>query len=493
MRKLVASVVFSLFFVVASFSPIAHSIAVSPAYAAQKYTVKKGDTLIEIAKKFHVSVSDLKKANSSIKASKIKIGQKLTIPTQNSSSQSQKSRSGSTYTVRSGDTLTSIGKKFGVKVSDISKANGNIKSKNLKVGQKLTIPTKNSSSQSKKSSSRSTYTVRSGDTLTSIGKKFGVKVSDISKANGNIKSKNLKMGQKLTIPGKAGKTSTPSAPPVETVSYTVQRGDTLSSISRKFNVSITKVRQANRISGNEIMAGQHLKIPGKADRANLSKQATSTSRPAAAEKQQQAPTTTAPTEAPAEKENNVSVAKEKTPSVEKNTPAPPKAAPEKPKQAASKVSKANMTAVDYYAKGNDLGLKKKYDEAIKQFDKAITLDPKNPTYFASRGHAHYYRRNYKKAIVDYTDAIQLDDTFALAYSMRGLSYTRTGNYKQAIGDYDKAIKLNNQEADFYKGRGYAYYHLKQYGPMCQDYEKACKQGDCQLLKTSQEQGLCKTP
>ncbi len=428
MRQLVASVVFSLLFASANFLPVTCSPFVSSALAAQKYAVKRGDTLIEIAHKFNISVNDIKKANPHMKASNLKIGQKLTIPTKGSSNKTQKTKAGSTTT------------------------------------------------------SASTYTVRSGDNLTSIGKKLGVKPNDISKANGNIKSNKLKVGQKLTIPGVKSSQAKQSGPPEKTIHYKVEKGDTLSSISRKFNVSITKIRQANSISGNEIMSGQRLTIPGKADRTKLAHESQ------AAKQKQQKP------QAQEQKEQKeVAAEPVQDEPAQQEVVQTPSSTPEEKKNVTPKASEKNMSAVDYYTKGNDLGLKKKYNAAIKEFDKAIALDPKNPTYFASRGHAHYYRRNYKEAIQDYTDAIKLDDTFALAYSMRGLSYTRTGDYKQAIADYNKAIDLSSQDADFYKGRGYAYYHLKQYGPMCQDYEKACQLGDCQLLNTSKEQGLCKTP
>lgn len=118
------------------------------------------------------------------------------------------------YRVRKGDYLGRIASRYHVSVNQIKRWN-NLRSNNLSVGQRLYIytggsaPAASSSQQSGGSSSSraasataSTYTVRSGDTLTSIASKYpGVSVADIQKANG-ISGSKIRVGQKLKIPGK---------------------------------------------------------------------------------------------------------------------------------------------------------------------------------------------------------------------------------------------------------------------------------------------------
>lgn len=117
------------------------------------------------------------------------------------------------YRVRSGDYLGKIANKFGVRVSDIKRWNG-MRSNRLKIGQRLTIYpkrlriTKNdviSSSSKKKKSTKpkgtyTTYTVKKGDSLWSISKKFPkVSIDQIKKWNNIWRVKDLKPGTKLKI------------------------------------------------------------------------------------------------------------------------------------------------------------------------------------------------------------------------------------------------------------------------------------------------------
>ena len=110
------------------------------------HTVKKGETLGKIAQKYKCSVTDLKRWNN-LKSTNIQVGQKLKVyPPENqnvnsggSNNKPAASSSGTTtYTVKSGDSLWSIAKKFNVTVDHIKKLN-NLKNNDIKVGQKLKI------------------------------------------------------------------------------------------------------------------------------------------------------------------------------------------------------------------------------------------------------------------------------------------------------------------------------------------------------------------
>lgn len=100
--------------------------------------------------------------------------------------------SNSTYTVKSGDTLSGIGAKLGVNWKNIASANGISSPYIIYVGQKLTIPGGSSSS----SNSR-TYTVKSGDTLSEIGQKLGVNWRTIASKNGISSPYTIYVGQVL--------------------------------------------------------------------------------------------------------------------------------------------------------------------------------------------------------------------------------------------------------------------------------------------------------
>jgi LysM repeat protein len=125
----------------------------------------------------------------------------------------------------------------------------------------------------------STYTVERGDSLWSIAKKHGLTVAELSKANSLPSGAALKPGRKLIIPGKPGQpaaaaaqseisapaATTAAAKPAngEAVRHTVQSGESLGVIARKYGVSVGELAAANNITDpSKVRAGQSLIVPG---------------------------------------------------------------------------------------------------------------------------------------------------------------------------------------------------------------------------------------
>ncbi|HEY0740380.1 MAG TPA: LysM peptidoglycan-binding domain-containing protein [Chryseosolibacter sp.] len=119
---------------------------------------------------------------------------------------------------------------------------------------------------------RIVYKVKSGDVLGSIAMRHRVTVADLKKWN-NLKSTNIRSGQRLTVWVKAGTESkyrTPATGSKNTVvasavkgskTYTVQPGDTLWDITQKFQgLTVEKIKSLNKLNGNKIQAGQKLII-----------------------------------------------------------------------------------------------------------------------------------------------------------------------------------------------------------------------------------------
>ena len=99
-----------------------------------------------------------------------------------------------------------------------------------------------------------TYTVKSGDTLYGISNQFGVSVTELAELNG-IKGSNLAVGTVLKIPGKSG------VNPDNMFMYTVQAGDSLYSIARKYNTTVNDIINLNYLKSNNLSIGQILRIP----------------------------------------------------------------------------------------------------------------------------------------------------------------------------------------------------------------------------------------
>ena len=111
--------------------------------AATEYTVVKGDSFSKIAKKFGVTSKAISAANPGVDSTKLKIGQKLSIPAATGAAATTTDMTGSeeVYVVKSGDTLTKIAKTHGTTVKAIESEN-NFSTTKIKVGQKLKIPAK---------------------------------------------------------------------------------------------------------------------------------------------------------------------------------------------------------------------------------------------------------------------------------------------------------------------------------------------------------------
>ncbi len=210
------------------------------------YIVSKGDTLWSIARKFGISVNDLKSANN-LSTNSLSIGQSLFIPGQNNE---EIPSSGITYTVVGGDTLYSIARKYNTTVAKIKELN-NLASNSLSIGQTLKI-FESSTTIPEVNTGTVTYTVKSGDNLYAIANRYNVTVNAIKEVN-NLSSNLLSIGQTLIIPV----TSTESS----YNTYTVVKGDTLYGIANKFNVSVDNLKVANNLTTNNLSVGQMLIIP----------------------------------------------------------------------------------------------------------------------------------------------------------------------------------------------------------------------------------------
>ena len=220
------------------------NINYTPTTGSNYYIVKKGDSLYSIANANNTTVSDLKTLNN-LTTNTLSIGQVLKLPT--STIEEQPSNKNIIYTVKSGDTLYSIAKKYNTSVNEIKVIN-NLTTNNLSIGQTLKIPT----SSEEISSNYITYKVVSGDSLYSIAKIYNTTVNDIKELN-NLSSNLLSIGQILKIP------TTSNEPTYLT--YKVVSGDSLYSIAKIYNTTVNDIKESNNLSSNLLSIGQILKIP----------------------------------------------------------------------------------------------------------------------------------------------------------------------------------------------------------------------------------------
>ena len=130
---------------------------------------------------------------NNLTSSVLTIGQQLIIPSDPESTGEDDITTNNTYVVQNGDSLYSISRMYGISVDDIKNAN-NLTSNILTIGQVLTIPTDEVSSNTS-----NLYVVQKGDSLWSIANRFGVSINQIRMMN-NLNSDILNIGQTLIIP-----------------------------------------------------------------------------------------------------------------------------------------------------------------------------------------------------------------------------------------------------------------------------------------------------
>lgn len=206
------------------------------------YVVQKGDSLYSIANKLGTTVSELKKENN-LTTNTLQIGEVLRIPTKEIYEGEE-----NVYIVQKGDTLYSVAMANNTTVDELKKAN-NLTSNILSTGQLLKIPSA--------LLPESTYIVKKGDSLYSIANKYNTTIDELKRIN-NLTSNILSIGQVLKLP--SDKVSDVEKEE-NTISYTVQKGDSLYSIARKYSTTIDKIKDLNNLTTNLLSIGQVLLIP----------------------------------------------------------------------------------------------------------------------------------------------------------------------------------------------------------------------------------------
>ena len=204
------------------------------------YTVKRGDTLWSIARRYGLTVNQLKEVNN-LKNNALSIGDLLYIPSKETETVTK-----DVYTVKKDDTLYSIAKKYYLTVDELKQLN-NLTNDTLSIGQKLYVSKEAPQTEIE-------YNVKKGDTLYSIANKFKVSVDNLKIIN-NLKNNIISIGQILKIPN-----STISQDNNK-LTYTVKKGDSLYNIAKLYNSSVDELKSINNLKDDTLTIGEVLILP----------------------------------------------------------------------------------------------------------------------------------------------------------------------------------------------------------------------------------------
>jgi membrane-bound lytic murein transglycosylase D len=190
----------------------------APTAAGQRYRIRRGDNLAEIAKRFQVSVEQLKVWNG-LRGTRITAGEDLYVGPPSGAAAAKPAPIGvasaaplparppaaggkqQQYRVRRGDNLAEIARRFDVSIEDLKAWNG-LSSSRITAGEDLTIRAGGGSSQAAQ------YRVRRGDTLDSIARRFGVSIDDLKTWN-SLSNSRIHEGNYLTVQPEASENNGP--------------------------------------------------------------------------------------------------------------------------------------------------------------------------------------------------------------------------------------------------------------------------------------------
>lgn len=214
------------------------------------YTVKKGDSLYSIAKRFNTTVPELIEINN-LNSNVLQIGQILLLKPSNGSNIENSDTQNGTYVVKSGDSLWKIANMFNTTVQEIMNLN-NLTTNLLQIGQELKIPGL-VDEQPKPNNQNGIYIVKSGDTLYKIANQNNTTVQAIIDLN-NLGTTVLQIGQELLIPNLQSSQT-------NYIEYVVKKGDSLWKIATMYNTTVDKIKTYNSLNSNLLQIGQILRIP----------------------------------------------------------------------------------------------------------------------------------------------------------------------------------------------------------------------------------------
>ena len=249
------------------------SVATTPSYKVENYTVQRGDTLYSIASQSKISLAELASLNNMATNKGLQAGQTLKVPAG--------SNVPDTYTVQSGDSLTAISSKYNLEIDYIANVNGISRNTNLRVGQKLKLTGDEPKATTKSSSKVETttskkpdvYVVQSGDTLSSVARKFDLQLAELAELNDLGTNTGLRVGQRLKIEEDRTSSKKAEKPSVEatkkvavssknTEKYTVKSGESLNAIASRVGMSVSELAALNDLSPKAgLRVGQSINVP----------------------------------------------------------------------------------------------------------------------------------------------------------------------------------------------------------------------------------------
>ena len=285
------------------FAGIAILSSVRSVSAYDVHIVRPGETLAQIAARYGTTVARLQRLNNLNNVNFVWYGQRLLVEAGGSAPSATANQAGqdvSRYRVRAGESLTVIAQRHGITLAQLARMNGLSPYRWLYSGQILLVPgsaapvqaapqpVAQAGAANQNAGGVATYTVRPGDSLTVLAKRYGISLPQLLSMNGLTRARWLYVGQVLKVPAVPGSPVQPApaapalppahpappapavqpAPPAvqpdrpHTVTHLVQPGEFLTNIAEKYGIDPAVLARVNGLgSPNLLREGQVLRIP----------------------------------------------------------------------------------------------------------------------------------------------------------------------------------------------------------------------------------------
>ncbi len=238
--------------------------------ASDTYIVRRGDSLGKIAAKYGISVASLMQTNG-LRSTTIQVNQRLVVPvpSYDSSPLLASLNTQDVVTVEYGrtvirpilsaDSRSGGALRRGTGAAPVRTASTTVESPSSSHAASANRESvaEQTEKEEPEATTRIVYTVQRGDNLTDIGRKYGVSVPDIRRWN-SLTGSRIHVGQKLHL----FETNPEKPAETEKVVYRVRRGDTLGAIAQRHGVGVSEIRAWNNLSSSVIRVGQRLTIHG---------------------------------------------------------------------------------------------------------------------------------------------------------------------------------------------------------------------------------------
>ena len=242
------------------------NVKTQPSYKVESYKVQRGDTLYSISTQSKISMNELAALNNISTNAGLFVGQTIKVPAGQTTPE--------TYTVQSGDTLSAISSKYNLGMDYVANINGLNRNTSLRVGQKLKLtgeePKANAKVENVSEKKPDTHVVKSGETLSSIARKYDLQLNQLAEFNDLSTTSALKVGQRLKLEGESlGKAKNTKDVPKKAVTagkntekYTVKSGESLNSIANRVGLSVSELAAMNDLTAKAgLKVGQTILVP----------------------------------------------------------------------------------------------------------------------------------------------------------------------------------------------------------------------------------------